>query len=49
MAKIKKDINYALVEDSRPPLYTAMKYWGKNLIIFGMNTYQIIHPKTVCI
>lgn len=29
MAIIKKDINYALVEDSRPPLYTAMKYWGK--------------------
>ena len=29
MKDIKKDINYALVEDSRPPLYTAMKYWGK--------------------
>ncbi len=24
-----KDINYALVEDIRPPMYTAMKYWGK--------------------
>ena len=24
-----KDINYALVEESRPPIYTAMKYWGK--------------------
>ena len=24
-----KDINYALVEDVRPPIYTAMKYWGK--------------------
>jgi DNA modification methylase len=23
------DINFALVEDKRPPLYTAMKYWGK--------------------
>lgn len=23
------DINYALVEENRPPLYTAMKYWGK--------------------
>lgn len=23
------DINFALVESSRPPLYTAMKYWGK--------------------
>jgi 16S rRNA G966 N2-methylase RsmD len=22
-------INYALVEDKRPPMYTAMKYWGK--------------------
>ena len=22
-------INYALVETSRPPVYTAMKYWGK--------------------
>ena len=24
-----KDINFALVEGTRPPLYTAMKYWGK--------------------
>lgn len=24
-----KDINYALVEDKRPPIYTSMKYWGK--------------------
>lgn len=24
-----EDINYALVEDVRPPIYTAMKYWGK--------------------
>ena len=24
-----KDINHALVESSRPPLYTNMKYWGK--------------------
>jgi len=23
------DINFALVEGNRPPLYTAMKYWGK--------------------
>jgi DNA modification methylase len=23
------DINYALVEETRPPIYTAMKYWGK--------------------
>jgi DNA modification methylase len=25
----KKHINYALVEDTRPPMYKAMKYWGK--------------------
>jgi SAM-dependent methyltransferase len=25
----QKHINYALVEDKRPPMYTAMKYWGK--------------------
>ena len=24
-----EDINFALVEGIRPPLYTAMKYWGK--------------------
>lgn len=24
-----KDINFALVETKRPPMYTAMKYWGK--------------------
>jgi len=24
-----KNINFALVEDVRPPIYTAMKYWGK--------------------
>ena len=24
-----EDINYALVEGVRPPIYTAMKYWGK--------------------
>lgn len=27
--KVNKHLNYALVEDSRPPMYTAMKYWGK--------------------
>ena len=27
--KTMKDINFALVEETRPPLYTAMKYWGK--------------------
>ena len=27
--KVEKHLNYALVEDSRPPMYTAMKYWGK--------------------
>ena len=26
---IKNHLNYALVEDSRPPMYKAMKYWGK--------------------
>lgn len=26
---VVKQINYALVEETRPPLYTAMKYWGK--------------------
>ena len=24
-----EEINYALVEEVRPPIYTAMKYWGK--------------------
>ncbi|TQR59061.1 DNA methyltransferase [Campylobacter troglodytis] len=24
-----QEINYALVEETRPPIYTAMKYWGK--------------------
>ena len=23
------NIDYALVEEKRPPIYTAMKYWGK--------------------
>lgn len=27
--KSQKHINFALVEDTRPPMYTAMKYWGK--------------------
>ena len=27
--KDKQDINYALVEYVRPPIYKAMKYWGK--------------------
>lgn len=26
---VQRHINYALVEDTRPPMYTAMKYWGK--------------------
>ncbi len=25
----KSDIDFALVESKRPPIYTAMKYWGK--------------------
>ncbi|MGI9461910.1 MAG: DNA adenine methylase [Alphaproteobacteria bacterium] len=24
-----EDINFALVEETRPPIYTTMKYWGK--------------------
>lgn len=26
---VANEINFALVEETRPPLYTAMKYWGK--------------------
>jgi len=26
---ITRHLNYALVEDTRPPMYKAMKYWGK--------------------
>lgn len=26
---IREEINFALVEEIRPPIYTAMKYWGK--------------------
>lgn len=29
MRRYNGDINYALVEEKRPPIYTAMKYWGK--------------------
>lgn len=29
MGIVKKHINYALVEDVRPAMYTPMKYWGK--------------------
>lgn len=29
MSNSKIDIDYALVETTRPPIYTAMKYWGK--------------------
>ena len=36
-----KDINYPLVETKRPPIYTAMKYWGKSLITFGAHTSVI--------
>ena len=27
--KVDKHLNYALVEDSRPPMYKCVKYWGK--------------------
>lgn len=26
---MRENIDYALVEEKRPPIYTAMKYWGK--------------------
>ncbi|OQC09791.1 MAG: DNA methylase [Tenericutes bacterium ADurb.Bin087] len=29
MSTSRKEIDYALVEEKRPPLYTSMKYWGK--------------------
>lgn len=29
MGKVENHINYALVEDVRPAMYTSMKYWGK--------------------
>lgn len=28
-SKINKNINYAIVETTRPAVYTSMKYWGK--------------------
>jgi len=28
-AYVPEHINYALVEDTRPPMYKAMKYWGR--------------------
>lgn len=28
-----KNIDYALVEEKRPPMYTAMKYWGTLIIL----------------
>lgn len=28
-AQDQPHLNFALVEDTRPPMYTAMKYWGK--------------------
>ena len=27
--KVEKHLNHALVEDTRPPMYMAVKYWGK--------------------
>ena len=48
---MKKEINYALVEDKRPPLYTCMKYWGtqigvvvslKNDAIMGWGNYTLL-------
>ena len=28
-----KDIDFALVEAKRPPMYTAMKYWAAHKIL----------------
>lgn len=39
-----KEINYALYETTRPPMYTAMKYWGKkphNIWSEYINNYTI--------
>lgn len=39
---MKRHIDYALVEEVRPPIYTAMKYWGKkphNIWGEYINTY----------
>ena len=29
MYRFKMDINFSFPEDTRPPIYSAMKYWGK--------------------
>ncbi|WP_218460902.1 hypothetical protein [Rickettsia sp. TH2014] len=42
---INKGVNHALVEEKRPHIYTALKYWGKNHIIFGLNTLKLILQK----
>ena len=42
MPDTKKDIDHALVEGVRPPIYAAMKYWGKkphNIWREYINTY----------
>jgi hypothetical protein len=41
----REELNYVLVEDTRPPIYTAMKYWGKKNTISGVNTLKIIRMK----
>lgn len=47
MAIVEKHINYALVEETRPAMYTAMKYWGKSHIIFGVILLNAIALKMV--
>ncbi|MGX2971798.1 DNA methyltransferase [Helicobacter sp. T3_23-1059] len=40
-----QEINYALVEDKRPPIYTAMKYWGKKPHNIWRKYIDIYTPK----
>jgi DNA modification methylase len=49
MAKLQ-DIDYALVEETRPPIYTAIKYWGKkphNIWRTYIDTYTV--PGGLCL
>jgi len=42
---MKTNINYALVEETRPPLYTCMKYWGKKPHNIWRNYIETYTPK----
>lgn len=44
--KDKKDINYALFETTRPPMYTAMKYWGKKPHNIWANYIETYTPES---